>query len=73
MDYTQILQVGGPTAAIAIVGYFIIRMFLAHLKDKDERVALLVSNHLHSNTTALQKLHEAVRELTIFIKKSNGK
>ena len=78
--FTEIIKFGGSTAAIAIVGYFIVKDIFKYLEtrdkrcnEKDERIAKLIGNHMNHNTTVLNELIRVVSELSIYIKKINGK
>jgi len=71
--WIEVLKIGGPVSAIAIVGYFIIKEFLKYMNKRDERFTQLIGNHINHNTTALNELSKVVSELSIYIKKINGK
>ena len=71
--WNEILRIGGPTAAISIVVLFIIKEFLKYMNKRDERFTQLIGNHLNHNTDALNKLTQVVSELSIYIRKLNGK
>jgi len=48
---TEVLKVGGPTTAISIIFYLIIKDFIK-----------LVSNHMNHNTEALKEVSEIMKQ-----------
>jgi hypothetical protein len=73
MDFViELLKYGGPTAAISIIGYFILKEVFKYLRTRDESFVGLISNHLKDNTESNNQLKQVVAELITFLKRKNG-
>jgi hypothetical protein len=73
MDFIiEILKYGGPTAAISVVGYLILKEVFKYLKTRDESFTNMISNHMQNNTESNNQLKQAVAELITWLKRKNG-
>jgi len=70
---TEILRYGGPTAAISIVGYLILREVFKYLKGRDESFVEIISNHIRHNTESTNRLQQTIVELIRWLKNNNNK
>lgn len=69
----EIAKVSGPVGISIIALIMIVKMFLKAMDDRDKRNSELISNHLNHNTGAMNDLKIVIRELCIWLKRSNGK
>ena len=59
MDQLPLAEYGVAITAIAALA-FTIRLFINHLKDKDDKFTSVISNHMNHSTEALTKVADAV-------------
>lgn len=71
MDILQLADYGVTFVALGAMVFIVIK-FLKHIENKDKDFKELLGNHINHNTSILEKLDNAVRELVIWVKKSNG-
>jgi len=61
---TDILKVGGPTTAIAVIFYLIIRDQMKGSREREKEVMGLISNHMNHNTSVLKEVSERTKQDT---------
>ena len=61
---TEILKVGGPTTAIAIIFYLIIKDQMKGIREREKEVMTLITNHINHNTIALKEVSERTKQDT---------
>jgi len=79
MQLIDFLQLGiGGIAIVALV--IIVKEFLKFLKHQEDNFTTVISNHLHTDTEAKNKLEQSqlgltsmIEQLIKFLKKHNGK
>ena len=67
---TEVLKVGGPATAIAVILFLTIKEFLKASREKDREVMLLMSNHISHNTEAMKEVSERTKQDTIATKEN---
>lgn len=61
---TEILKVGGPTTAIAVIFYLVIKELLKGSREREKEVMTLISNHMNHNTEVLKEVSEKTKQDT---------
>jgi predicted PurR-regulated permease PerM len=68
MDYVTILVQAGAGGLVVIVVIY----FLREMRSVREGFLNTINNHLHENTTTLQQLKEAIKEMIGFMRRNGG-
>jgi len=61
---TEVLKVGGPATAIAVILFLTIKEFLKFGREKDKEFMVLIINHINHNTEVLKEVSERTKQDT---------
>jgi len=61
---TEILKIGGPTTAIAVIFYLIIRDQMKGSREREKEVMNMITNHMSHNSEVLKEVSERTKEDT---------